>query len=64
MNQEISIFNDTVIGKCKFYYSKNLICIDDVDIYKILISKSFLLVKRVRNTLLVTKMMNKLNHCV
>ena len=59
MNKEILIFNDIVIDKHKSHYSKNPIFIDDVDIYKILISKSFLLVKRVRNTLLVTKIMNK-----
>ena len=64
MNKEILIFNDIVIDKYKFHYSKNPIFIDDVDIYKILISKRFLLVKRVRNTLLVTKIMNKWRYCV
>ena len=44
MNKEILIFNDIVIDKHKSHYSKNPIFIDDVDIYKILISKRFLLV--------------------
>ena len=64
MNKEILIFNDIVIDKRKFHYSKNPIFIDNVDIDKILISKRFLLVKRVKNALLVTKIMSKWRYCV
>ena len=41
MNKEILIFNDIVIDKRKFHYSKNPIFIDNVDIDKILILKDF-----------------------
>lgn len=38
MNTEISIFGGVAIEKCKFHFPKNPIQINDLDIYKILIS--------------------------
>ena len=56
------LFGNIVIDKHKFPYPKNPTLIDDVGIDKI----RFFLVKRVTNTLLVTKMeimVIKLRHC-
>ena len=56
------LFGNIVIRKHKFPYPKNQTLIDDVDIDKI----RSVLVKRVTNTLLVTKMeimILKLIHC-
>lgn len=57
INKEILIFGYNGIDKREFHYPENSILINNVDIDNILIySKAFFLVKRVINTLLVTKM--------
>ena len=47
--------------KRKFHYFKHPSDINNVDIGEIMIPKKFLLVKKLLNTLLVTKIVKKLN---
>ena len=53
MDKKIIDFDDT--EKCKFYQHKSPISINHVDINEIVVSISFLLVKKILNILLVTK---------
>ena len=59
MNKEILSFGNIEIKKRKFHYSKCPIDIKIVDI-----NIRLLLLTMVLDTLLVTKIMIKLNHCV
>ena len=47
MNKEMLILGDTEISERKYNYDKNQVLIDDSHIDKILISKKFLLIKKV-----------------
>ena len=56
------MFGDIEIERYKFHYCKYPINIDNVDVDKIRISKSFLFVERVLNTFFGYNA--KLSHCV
>ena len=57
ISKEITTFDNIKIEKHKFHNCKNLTLLKDVDIEKISgVSKTFLLVKKNMNILLVTKM--------
>ena len=55
MDKKIKAFGNTEIENYKFYFQKNPILIEDVEI---------ILVKSVLNILLVTKIMKKVRHYV
>ena len=61
MDKKIIKFDDTEIEEYKFHQNKSHISINSIYINKTLVSKSFILVKKILNTLLVIKMLRKLD---
>ena len=64
MDKEIVTFGDTEVEKDKFHQYKTPISIYNVDISEIVVSTVFLLIKKVLNILLGTKMVKKLLLCI
>ena len=54
-------FDDTEIEEHKFHQNKNTILIKDVDMDKTVVSNNFLLVKKILNISLVTKIIKQLD---
>ena len=64
INKKTTAFRCTEIEKHTFYYHKNPISMDDVDIHKIIVSIKISLSKRVLNILLVPKILKKWSYYI